>query len=125
MDKKFEIRDKYLTTVIRDPRQEQRVLEFIIATADDLKIQAWADGQLKQAKQKVAILEDRKRLYLETIKVVSDLADAQISNEEWVNAQYRFWKLYKTELLPVESLEVEKLMVGIGRLLENCNSPNA
>jgi hypothetical protein len=119
-EKNFEIRDKYLTTVIRDPRHEQRVLEFIVATADDLKIRAWAEGQLRQASEKVAILEDRKRLYLEAIGVVSKLADRGATEGDWRKQLDRFWQLYKTDLLRVESPEVEALMVAIGRMLDAC-----
>jgi len=121
-DKNFEIRDKYLTTVIRDPRHEQRVLEFIVATADDAKIRGWADGQLTRAKAKVAILDDRKRLYLETIGVVSKLADRETGETEWQKQRDRFWHLYRTDLLSVESPEVESLMVKIGQILEQCRS---
>ena len=119
-EKNFEIRDKYLTSVIRDPRHEQRVLEFIVATADDLKIRAWAEGQLKQASDKVAVLEDRKKFYLETIGVDGKLADRGAAEDDWKKQLARFWHLYKTDLLPVESPEVEGLMVQIGRALDRC-----
>ena len=120
-EKNFEIRDKYLTTVIRDPRHEQTVLEFIVATADDSKIRVWADSQLKRAKEKITILEDRKRLYLETIGVVSKLADREIGETEWQAQRARFWHLYRTDLLPVESPVVESLMVRIGQIVEKCH----
>ena len=119
-EKNFEIRDKYLTTVIRDPRHEQRVLEFIVATADDSKIRVWADSQLKQAQEKVAVLDDRKRLYLETIRVVGKLADREAGEDEWQEQRVRFWHLYRTDLLPVESPEVESLMVRIGQIVDKC-----
>jgi hypothetical protein len=119
-EKNFEIRDKYLATVIRDPRHEQRVLEFIVATADDLKIRTWAVGQLNQAKEKVAILENRKKFYLETIGVVGELADRGATKDNWEKQLTRFWHLYKTDLLPVESPEVEGLMVQIGHTLGTC-----
>lgn len=119
-EKNFEIRDKYLATVIRDPRHEQRVLEFIVATADDSKIRGWADSQLKRAKDKIAILEDRKRLYLEAIGVVSKLAARKAPETEWQEQRARFWQLYRTDLLPVESPEVESLMVRIGQTVDEC-----
>ena len=74
------------------------MLEFIVATADDSKIRGWADGQLTRAREKVAILDDRKRLYLETIGVVSKLVDKETNEAEWQTQRTRFWHLYKTDL---------------------------
>jgi hypothetical protein len=123
-EQNFEIRDKYLTAVIRDPRQEERVLEFVVATAEDDKIKGWAKKQLEKATKKVARLDvtavERKQLYLKTIGVVAQLADAAISQSEWEKQRKQFWHLYRSDLLPVESPEVESLMVRIGRDLNKC-----
>jgi chromosome segregation ATPase len=120
----FEIREKYLSAVIRDPRQEKRVLQFIVVTADDTKMQEWAKAELKAVEEKVATLDNtavaRKKLYLETIGVVASLADSITTKTEWEAHLARFWRLYQHELLAVESPEVESLMVKIGHELKQC-----
>jgi hypothetical protein len=120
----FQIREKYLTAVLRDPRQEERVLQFIFSTADDNKVKLWADTELKAAKNNVAKLDNiaaqRKKLYFEAVGVVASLADSNTSETEWKAKQMRFWELYKHDLLPVESPAVEGLMVRIGRELNKC-----
>lgn len=123
-ERNFEIRDKYLGAVIRDPRQEKRVLQFIVATADDTKMREWASAELKPVTEKVTSLDNtavpRKKLYFETIGVVASLAASGVGKDEWEEKSKRFWELYRRDLLAVESPEVESLMVRIGRELNKC-----
>jgi hypothetical protein len=119
-EQSFQIRDHYLTSFTKDPRYQQQTLEFIIATTDDGPVKAWAESQLVQVKQKVGILDDRKRLYVETIGIVGRLADRGTPTDRWEADVARFWHLYRDDLLSVESPEVEGLMVRIGRVLGQC-----
>lgn len=80
-------------------------------------LQRFPDTQVKVAEGKVA----RERLYLhETLPTVTKLANDNTGDDERARATTRFWELYNAELLPVESPEVEGLMVLIGQALERC-----
>lgn len=126
LEASFQMRSNYFDTVLKNPHREQRVLKFISMTTEDDKMKQWADAELKditaQVKNLDGIADDRKRLYITTIGVVAKLASKDTSESDRKAAVDKFWKLYQAELLPVESPEVESLMVKIGAELNKTPS---
>jgi hypothetical protein len=115
-----ELRQRYLDRVLSD-KVNKRVLEFLVAVEEDAGLQRWATAELKKTTDAIEQSEARQRskrdLYLETIRVVSTLAAGREPVTEQDASYVRFWGLYNQDLLPVESAEVESVMVLIGREL--------
>lgn len=108
-----EMRQKYLERV--SSNQNIRVLEFLVAVEEDQKLKGWAEAELKIAR---GDLNTKQALYAETIRVVAQLANRSDSIDEAAADYKSFWELYDEKLLPVESAEVENLMVTIGNELK-------
>jgi hypothetical protein len=62
-------------------------------------------------------LELQLKLYTEAAQVAGKLAVADIGQEEFQKAVYRFWELYWSELAVVESNAVERAMMKVGDAL--------
>lgn len=107
-----EARDKYLDTVLKEPKNAQLILRYIIATSDDSKIREWANTESGYLRSPVI---EKAKLYREATQIVGSLATADDEGK-----RNRFWQLYNVELLSVESPEFETLMVSAGEILRTC-----
>ncbi|WP_158619961.1 hypothetical protein [Corallococcus sicarius] len=118
----LEARERYLNTVLKDPHNAAVVLRFIIATSDDSRVARWADIEKDAIESRLGEINRRRAaLYLETIDVVAKLAKSPSLAGE--NADLvTFWRLYNSDLLAVESPEVEELMVQMGNVIKNCGA---
>jgi len=90
------------------------VLEFLVFVEEDEKLNSWARKELKSTEQRIKTKEE---LYKEAIAMVARLANQDKAIDSQLEDYRRFWSLYNEELLPVESREVEAVMVAIGREL--------
>lgn len=106
-----ELRQKYLDRFLSDA-ENRRVLEFLVAVEEDSRLKAWALAELASTEQRI---KTKEQLYRETISVVAKLANQSTSIDAGQPEYKRFWQLYNEALLPVETREVEAVMVQIGR----------
>jgi hypothetical protein len=115
-----EARDRYLDTVLKEPKNAQLILRYIQSTSEDSKIREWA----RQEAQYLSSSEsspNRDKLYEEAAHIVGSLA-----REPDPDKEQRFWRLYDVDLLTVESREFEGLMVSAGGILKACKeSPSS
>jgi hypothetical protein len=118
-----EIRQKYLDRVLSEA-ENRRVLQFLVAVEDDEKLKAWAQAELKSTEQRI---KTKQELYSDAIRVVAKLANQEGPIDPASEPYKRFWELYNTDLLPVESQAAEAAMVEIGRELRTLEGspPNA
>jgi len=63
-------------------------------------------------------LELQLKLYTETAQIAGRLVVANVDNEEFKQALYRFWQLYWSELAVVEDQQVERAMEKVGFALK-------
>jgi hypothetical protein len=61
--------------------------------------------------------ELRLKLYTETSQIAAKLVSSTYGDEKWIQAIYRFWELYWSELSMVEDARVEKAMVDVGSVI--------
>lgn len=113
-----EMRQKYLDRLLSETGN-RRVLEFLVTVEEDQKLKAWAQTELKKTEGRI---ETKQELYGKAITVVAKLANLSGSIDRGSGEYKQFWELYNEKLLPVESPEVESLMVAIGRELEALSS---
>ena len=117
------MRQQYLERVLND-KQSERVLEFLLFVEEDKRLRKWAEAELKRTKNRIKRTLDKNDLYLETIQLISRLANLKDPINEESQDYTRFWELYKGELISVESKPVELLMVSIGKELEKLSTTN-
>jgi hypothetical protein len=120
-----EMRQKYLDRILSDVAN-RRVLEFLVAVEDDQRLKSWAQKELDSTERRIKSKAD---LYKETIRVVAALANQDKPIDANSTDYAKFWSLYNEELLPVESRDVETMMVQVGtelrRLSGGKNPPSA
>jgi hypothetical protein len=111
--------ERFFDSVVRDPRTAQLALRFIKATATEPAMRLWATDELKLVDTRVDLIDRRPALYREAIQTIANLAKSDAPGQPSDDLK-RFWDLYKTELVPVESAAIEGFMVEAGRILTDC-----
>jgi hypothetical protein len=112
-----EIRQTYLKHVLENDRQTERVLKFLVKVEEDPHLRAWAEDELKHFQKRI---KTKNELYNEAVQTVSELVNSDTPGDENSENYRHFWRLYKGDLIPVESKEVAGLMVAIGKILQQC-----
>jgi hypothetical protein len=112
-----ELRDRYLSNLIGNPRSAAVVLRFVAATSQDASMKAWAKEETDNALKQVNLIEKCfNDAYPRAIAVVAGLAIEPDSK----TLRPTFDSLFKQELLPCETRPMEGAMVEFLEELEKC-----
>lgn len=111
------LRDRYLNTVLTNPKSAEVVLRFVQQTSDDQKMIKWAEREQKHLEESASLADKCfKEAYPKAIQTTTRLA----SHQDDKAAHELFDKLYSEELLPCETPEMEAAMVRFKQELDKC-----
>lgn len=82
------------------------------------------EAEARQAEAMRPFVEMRRQRYVEILQVVGTLAAQEQDPEKLQKAKRRFWELYWAELTLVEDKDIEKAMMGLGKLLDPNMEPS-